>query len=139
MLKSTFSDLAFRPLSRPPINLINLLVLDILFWDATGEGMDPVIVVILSKVFSSGCLNIFGFFALCWIYKPTEKKVKIYMIENKFPDISNHRKNCHVKKEVYHSCHWIQNVPISFWNDLSAYWTKHISSSHHTDHRMLLN
>lgn len=47
--KSTFSDLVFRPLSRPPINLINLLVLDILLiWDATGEGMDPAIGVILS-------------------------------------------------------------------------------------------
>lgn len=47
--KSTFNDLVFRPLSRPPINLINLLgFVILLIWDATGEGMDPVIGVIQS-------------------------------------------------------------------------------------------
>jgi len=39
----TFRPFIFLPLSRPPINLIDLLGLDILLiWEAAGEGIDPV-------------------------------------------------------------------------------------------------
>ena len=74
--KSTFSALALRPRSRPPINLMNLFGLDILLiWDATGEGTEPLIGVMLSKVLSSDCFIIFGFLALGCPYKPSEKQL----------------------------------------------------------------
>lgn len=58
-----------------------------LFWEATGEGTEPVIEVMLSKVFSSACFDIFGFFALCCAYKPTEEKVQRQIKEKKMPGI----------------------------------------------------
>lgn len=43
--------------------------------------MEPVIVVILSKVFSSDCFSIFGFLALCCVYKSSKEKVYTYRIQ----------------------------------------------------------
>lgn len=69
--KNTFNDLAFLPLSRPLINFMNLFVLDmLLIWEAAGEGMDPDIGPMLSKVLSIDCFITFGFFTVCCPYKP---------------------------------------------------------------------
>ena len=81
-IKITFGALAFRPLSRPLIILINLLWLDmLLICDAAGEGIEPVIGVMLSKVLSGGCFIIFSFFALCCAYRPSEQDS--WMCKNK--------------------------------------------------------
>lgn len=70
---TTFNALAFLPLSRPLMILINLLGLDmLLICEAAGEGIELVIGAILSKV-SSDCFIIFGFFALCCPYKPSQQ------------------------------------------------------------------
>ena len=70
----TFSALAFLPLSRPLMILINLLGLDmLLICEAAGEGIELVIGAILSKLLSSDCFIVFSFFTLCCPYKPSEQ------------------------------------------------------------------
>ena len=74
---STFKDLDFLPRSLPPRILMSLLGLDILLiWEATGEGIDPLIRVRLSKELSSDYFTIFRFFIMCWLKKPLDKKDK---------------------------------------------------------------
>lgn len=67
----TFNALAFLPLSRPLMILINLLGLDmLLICEAAGEGLELVIGAILSNV-SSDCFVVFGFLTLGCPYKPS--------------------------------------------------------------------
>lgn len=68
--KLTLRALAFLLLSRPPIYLINFWLGILLISDVMGQGMDPLVDMILSYILSSDCLIIFGFLAFCCAYKP---------------------------------------------------------------------